>query len=55
MNFIVLANTSSKPLLDEYLPSIEEISGDKMSVLRSIFERLFDRKTSCSEEPFLSR
>ena len=33
-----------KPLRDEHLPSIEEIPGDKMSVLRAIFERLFDKK-----------
>ncbi len=33
-----------KPLRDEQLPSIEEITGDKMSALRAIFERLFDRK-----------
>ncbi len=33
-----------KTLLDEHLPPIKEISGDKMSVIRSIFERLFDRK-----------
>ncbi len=33
-----------KTLLDEYLPLIEEISSDKMSVIRSIFERLFDRR-----------
>ena len=32
-----------EPLLDDYLPSIGEISGDKMSALRDIFERLFDR------------
>ena len=33
-----------KPLLDEHLSPIEEITGDKMSVLRAIFERLFDKK-----------
>ena len=33
-----------KPLQDEQLPSIEEITGDKMSALRAIFEQLFDRK-----------
>ena len=33
-----------KPLRDEQLPSIEEITGDKMSALRAIFKRLFDRK-----------
>ncbi len=33
-----------KPLLDEHLSPIEEITGDKMSALRAIFERLFDRK-----------
>ena len=33
-----------KPLLDERLPPIEEITGDKMSALRGIFERLFDKK-----------
>lgn len=32
-----------QPLLDEGLPSIEEIQGDKMSVFRDIFERLYDR------------
>ncbi len=33
-----------KPLLDENLPPIKEITGDKMSVIRDIFEQLFDRK-----------
>ena len=33
-----------KTLLDEPLLPIKEISGDKMSVLRSTFEHLFDRK-----------
>ena len=33
-----------KPLQDEQLPSIEEITGDKMSALRTIFERLYERK-----------
>ena len=33
-----------KPLQDEQLPSIEEITGDKMSALRAIFERLYERK-----------
>ncbi len=33
-----------KPLLDERLPPVEEITGDKMSALRGIFERLFDKK-----------
>ena len=32
-----------KPLLDELLPEIEEIQGDKMSALREIFERLYER------------
>ena len=32
-----------KPLLDESLPEIEEIQGDKMSALREIFERLYER------------
>ena len=32
-----------KPLLDEGLPEIEEIQGDKMSALREIFERLYER------------
>ena len=32
-----------QPLLDEGLPSIEEIQGDKMSALRDIFEMLYDR------------
>ena len=32
-----------QPLLDERLPSIEEIQGDKMSAFRDIFERLYDR------------
>ena len=34
----------SKPLLDEELPSIEDITDDKMPTLRGIFERLFDKK-----------
>ena len=33
-----------KTLLDEHLPPIKEISGDKMSLLRNTFEHLFDRK-----------
>ena len=33
-----------KTLQDEQLPSIEEITGDKMSALRTIFERLYERK-----------
>ncbi len=32
-----------KPLLDEQLPSIEDIQGDKMSAFRDIFELLYDR------------
>ena len=32
-----------KPLLDERLPEIEEIRGDRMSALREIFERLYER------------
>ena len=32
-----------KPLLDEPLPQLEEIRGDKMSALREIFERLYER------------
>ena len=32
-----------QPLLDEGLPSIEEIQGDKMSTFRDIFEMLYDR------------
>ncbi len=34
----------SKPLLDEKLPSIEDIADDEMPALRGIFERLFDKK-----------
>ena len=32
-----------KPLLEEGLPKIEEIQGDKMPALREIFERLYER------------
>ena len=32
-----------KPLLDERLPQLEEIRDDKMSALREIFERLYER------------
>ena len=32
-----------KPLLDEHLPQPDEISGDKMSVFRDIFENLYER------------
>ena len=32
-----------KPLLDERLPQLEEIQSDKMSALREIFERLYER------------
>jgi tetratricopeptide (TPR) repeat protein len=31
------------PLLDERLPQLEEIRGDKMAALREIFERLYER------------
>ncbi len=33
----------SKPLLDEKLPSIEDVTDSKMSSIRGIFERLFDK------------
>jgi len=33
-----------KLLLDENLPRLEEIKGDKLSALRGMFERLFDKK-----------
>ena len=33
-----------KPLQDEQLPSVKEITCDKMSALRAIFERLFDKE-----------
>ena len=32
-----------KPLLEEPLPQLEEIRGDKMAALREIFERLYER------------
>ncbi len=32
-----------KPLLDERLPQLEEMRGDKMSALQEIFERLYER------------
>ncbi|MDE0397841.1 MAG: tetratricopeptide repeat protein [Candidatus Poribacteria bacterium] len=32
-----------QPLLDEQLPQLEEIQGDKMSVFRDIFERLYEK------------
>ena len=32
-----------QPLLDEQLPLLEDIQGDKMSVLRGIFERLYEK------------
>ena len=32
-----------KPLFDERLPQLEEIQGDKMTALREIFERLYER------------
>ena len=32
-----------KPLLDEHLPQLEEILGDKMSGFREIFEHLYER------------
>ena len=32
-----------KPLSDEELPQLEEMQGDKMSALREIFERLYER------------
>ena len=33
-----------QPLLDEQLPQLEEIQGDKMSVCRDIFEHLYEKK-----------
>ena len=33
-----------QPLLDEQLPQLEEIHGDKMSAFRDIFEHLYERK-----------
>ena len=33
-----------QPLLDERLPQLEEIPGDKMSAFRDIFEHLYERK-----------
>ena len=44
-----------KPLLDEQLPQPEEIQGDKMSAFRDIFEHLYEKNASSSEEPLLSR
>jgi len=32
-----------QPLLDEQLPRLEDIQGDKMSALRDIFERLYEK------------
>ena len=32
-----------QPLLDEQLPQLEEIQGDKMSAFRDIFERLYEK------------
>ena len=32
-----------QPLLDEQLPPLEEIQGDKMSACRNIFERLYEK------------
>ena len=43
MNCIKAANTSSSPLLDEQLPQLEDIQGDKMSGLRNIFECLYEK------------
>ena len=44
-----------KPLLDEQLPQLEEIQGDKMSAFRDIFEHLYEKNASDPEEPLLSR
>ncbi len=33
----------SEPLLDEHLPQLEEISNDKMTAFREIFEHLYER------------
>ena len=33
-----------KPLAEERLPLLDEIKGDKIAKLRSIFERLFDKE-----------
>ena len=44
MNCTKAANTFFQPLLDEQLPQLEEIQGDKMSACRDIFERLYERK-----------
>ena len=32
-----------QPLLDEYLPQLEDIQGDKVSACRDIFERLYEK------------
>ena len=44
-----------KPLLAERLPQLEEIRCDKMSALREIFERLYERSHPVRRKPFLSR
>ena len=41
-----------KPLLDENLPPMKEITGDSMSVIRDIFEQLFDRKHTVRKNLF---
>ena len=41
-----------KPLLDEHLPQPDEISGDKMSVFRDIFEHLYERTHSVRKNLF---
>ncbi len=41
-----------KPLLDEHLPQPDEISGNKMSVFRGIFEHLYERTHSVRKNLF---
>ena len=41
-----------QPLLDEQLPPIEDIQGDKMSALRNIFELLYERTHSIRRNLF---
>ena len=43
-----------QPLLDERLPRLEEIQGDKMSACRDIFERLYEKNASGGGQSILS-
>lgn len=40
------------PLIAERLPALDEIKGDKLTALRQIFERLYDRNHTIRQNIF---